>query len=116
MLSETPARKRVYTDCLANVKTLKGCEQAATDGKKKMARVWCGIFAMTDEDESASTDWLVWLPAHKSQHHIGVAKKSCGTAMTSLDWMANAAVDELAKAAANETRVSASTREKLNAA
>ena len=80
------------------------------------ARVWSAIFHALDDEEIVITKWLVWMPAHTSRKQIGVALKSDDQKLSSLDWLANMAVDELAKHAAAQRRVDRGTRQKLQAA
>jgi hypothetical protein len=66
-------------------------------------------------DDEFQPDYIAWMPAHKSQCQIGKVLKSNGEAMTALDWMANRAVDELAKSAANSVRVPQAALNRLKA-
>ena len=54
--------------------------------------------------------------SHKAQSQIGIATKSNGRALTAVDWLANMAVDELAKSAARSVRVPESVLTKLDKA
>ena len=116
VLASTPARRRVFTDCRANLALLQAGREKATSAKNKAARVWNAIFSALDDWSGTDTEWLVWMPAHTSRHQINVATRSDGQLLSSLDWLANMAVDELAKHAANSCRVDATTRSKLQPA
>ena len=116
VLASTPARRRVFTDCRANLALLQAGRDKASSAKNKAARVWGAIFNALDDSGATNTDWLIWMPAHTSRHQIGVASRSDGQPLSSLDWLANMAVDELAKHAASTCRVEATTRSKLQAA
>ena len=115
MLASTPARRSLHTDCKANVTTINGGRQRATAGKKAAARIWVSIFNAID-DEQSQADAVVWMPAHKAQNQIGIATKSNGKPISAVDWLANMAVDELAKSAAHSVRVPPQTLAKLDRA
>ena len=112
VLLETPARRRVLTDCKANLDFLAAGHTAATASNMRGARVWRTIFAALDREQPSGddtylhdNDWLVWLPAHKSKDGIGKCLKSNGECLNCVDWLANATVDRLAKEAADAVRV-----------
>ena len=96
VFTETPSRRAVYTDCNANLAVLARGRLWATSGKRAAARIWVSIFNAIDGDEGQAGA-VTWMPALKSQAQIGVAKKSNGEHITAVDWLANMAVDELAK-------------------
>ena len=118
VLLETPCRRRVYTDCKANLDFLAAGPTAATAGNMRGARIWSTIFAALDREDASdadtdiqeSNDWLVWLPAHKAKHSIGKCYKSDGQPLSCIDWLANTAADRLAKEAADGVRASELTR------
>ena len=115
VLSTTPARRRVFTDCRANLSLLVAGRDRTTSAKNKAARVWSDIFHALDEPQITDPSWLVWVPAHTSRQRIGEAFRSDGSKLSALDWLANMAVDELAKHAAHSVRADATTLVKLKA-
>ena len=56
------------------------------------------------------------MPALTPRAQIGTHAKSDGTPIASLDWLANMAVDRMAKDAAHSVRTSEDVRSKLEAA
>ena len=55
-------------------------------------------------DNGATSDSVIWMPAHTSQDRIGEAKCSDGNSLTEDMWCANQLVDLLAKQAAESVR------------
>ena len=115
VLAVTPTRRSLHTDCKANVTMLASGRQRATAGKRAVPRIWVSIFNSLDDD-SPQAESVVWMPAHRSQAQIGIATKSNGMPITAVDWLANMAVDELAKSAAHSVRVPPQTLSKLDKA
>ena len=56
-------------------------------------------------DPPAKAEWLQWMPAHRNLDHVGEPRFEGGPALTRLDLWANAAVDALAKEAAQQRRL-----------
>ena len=98
VLDNTNDRRAVITDCQGNVSTLRNGRTWATAAARKAARVWADIFYKIGQP--GNTDWLIWMPAHRTRKDVGVRRKSHGTDMAITDLRANALVDELAKHAA----------------
>ena len=89
----------VLTDCLGLLHTSEAGTAAATKGTRQLARTWAVISSNLDGDISRlMTDKkLCWIPAHQGVAAIGVACKSNGKPITSLEWRANRLVDAIAK-------------------
>ena len=89
----------VITDCLGLLHTAEAGTAAATCGKRQLARTWAVIANNLDGDISQLTRErrLCWMPAHQGIGAIGVATKSNGKTITSLEWRANRLVDAVAK-------------------
>ena len=111
VLANTPTRRTVHTDCQSNLTLLRSGARNGVKASNRNARVWGSIFAALDGDEG--TAWLTWMPAHTAKASIGHAKKSTGEHMRAIDWLANRAVDALAKAAAAAERLPKCQRLKI---
>ncbi len=114
VLSMAPAPPRTVTDCLEVLRTLEAGECAATEGRKRLARVWRRIHTVLEGQTTTALDRLRWMPAHGSAASIGRALKSDGRPVTALEWRANRLVDALAKHAAGFDRVPSKTLEAIN--
>ena len=113
VVSSTPCRKTVVTDCKGNVTALRSGRQWATASKRKAARIWNEIFGCLEPDDEGK--WLIWMPAHRTWKDVGKRTKSDGTQLTTADLRANAAVDELAKFAAASHRTPIEVRRAIEA-
>ena len=89
-------------DCLPCIQMVKAGLASATAASRVLARVYALLIpALEDTDHSR----LLWMPAHKSAAHVGVAQLSDGTFLTADDVFANDAADTHAKAAVEKHRV-----------
>ena len=70
------------------------------------------IYNTLDADvvDAALQGRVTWMPSHGSRLTIGARNKSDGQPVTALDWRANRLADAVAKAAAAENRLEASSR------
>ena len=96
----------VVTDCLGILETMKRGAAAATDAKA-FARLWRLVAGCLDGAFDTASHSLVWMPSHGSRASHGAAQKSNHTPVSELDWRANRLVDQVAKAAAGGSRVTA---------
>ena len=89
----------ILTDCLGLLHTAEAGTAAATRGGKQLARTWAIISNHLDGNicQMMTEKRLCWMPAHQSVSAIGVACKSNGRPITSLEWRANRLVDAVAK-------------------
>ena len=103
MLAQCPFVPSIRTDCQALLTTALAGTASATHHDRPLARIWLRIAHIVGDDLASlvTSGKLVWMPAHKSLSAIGVATKSDGQCLTSIDWRANRLVDGLAKAAAS---------------
>ena len=102
VLTHCPFVPPIRTDCQALLTTALAGIASATHHDRPLARVWSRIAHIVGDDLASivNSGKLVWMPAHKSHLAVGVATKSDGQLLTTLDWRANRLVDCLAKAAA----------------
>ncbi len=113
ILQLAPAPPQTITDCLEVRNTLEAGVQAATAGRKRLARVWKQIHTILEGQATTALEKLTWMPAHGSAASIGKALKSDGTLVTALEWRANRLVDALAKSAAGFDRMPRKTLEAI---
>ncbi len=99
------------TDCLGTVRALMKGKQAATAAHVRLARVNRLLYTHFDTPEDARR--VVWMPAHRAAHEVGIALKSDGSCVTAIDRTANALADRLAKSAAAQHRVPDDIRERI---
>ena len=92
------------TDCLSVLQVFVKGKRAACSGSSKLARVWHGVFAAFDDQDTAAVD-IAWMPAHTAATDVGVSSLSNGETLTADDRRANGEADRLAKAAAALHRV-----------
>ena len=104
------------TDCLSIVEVFFQGVNVATAAGRYYARIWHVIFSALDDNESAASVDLAWMPAHTKPDDVGRLLLSDGTPLTTADRQANAEADRLAKHAAEATRVSASVRGRVDGA
>ena len=102
-----PFMPNVVTDCLGILETMKRGVAAATDAKRPLARLWRLVAGCLDGAFDTASHSLVWMPSHGSRASVGAAQKSNHTPVSELDWRANRLVDQVAKAAAGGSRVTA---------
>ena len=90
------ASSQFYTDCMA-VRTLaRGGQRKATSGRQVNARTWATVFNRTDGEKPM----VEWIPAHRGEAQIGVAKIGDGSLLSRAQWEGNRLVDRHAKIAA----------------
>ena len=95
-------RDQYRVDCLSVQQgTLHGAEWAASPNNRH-ARTWIPIAAAMEHEPER----CVWMPAHCTTEQIGKKRLGNGAALTATDHAANALVDELAKRAAAQDRLS----------
>ena len=94
-----PWSPKILTDCLGLLHAAEAGVAAATRSCKQLARTWAVIANHLDGDISSmvSDKRLRWMPAQQSVGATGVATKSDGKPITSLEWRANGLVDAIAK-------------------
>ena len=102
-----PFMPNLVTDCLGILETMKRGVAAATDAKRPLARLWRLVAGCLDGAFDTASHSLVWMPSHGSRASVGAAQKSNHTPVSELDWRANRLVDQVAKAAAGGSRVTA---------
>ena len=109
---------RILTDCLGLLHTSEAGTAAATKSSRQLARTWAVIANQLDGDISKMTKEkrLRWMPAHQSVAAIGVACKSDGKPITSLEWRANRLVDAVAKNEATRGAAPQATIDLINSA
>ena len=81
-----------------------GCQRGpswACAPERHLARAW-GPLAAALED---GVDRVVWMPAHCGREDVGAKRLGDGSLLSETDRLANAEVDELAKAAATNDRL-----------
>ena len=102
VLTQCPFVPPIRTDCQALLTIALAGNASATHHDRLLARVWSKIAHIVGDDLASivSSGQVVWMPAHKSHLAVGVAVKSNGQLLTTIDWRANRLVDSLAKAAA----------------
>ena len=89
-------------DCEPCVKAVHRGRAWATSGQRPHARVNALMHAALDD---TARDAVVWMPAHKKESDVGVARLGNGSYLTQLDVKGNAEADRLAKLAVGEHRV-----------
>ena len=94
----------MITDCASVLDGHRRGHKWATALGRLYARVWAVVYAATDGSEESVP--MLWMPAHTSEAHVGVAVKSDGTALSAHDREMNGLADKFAKAAARTRRLS----------
>ena len=92
------------TDCLSVLQVFLSGHSAASSGRCKLARIWHGIFAALDDQDTAMVD-LAWMPSHTIATDVGVKTLSNGVLLSSADRFGNGEANRLAKLAAAVDRV-----------
>ena len=89
-----------YVDCKPCVDLIHAGVAVATEGRRLLARVYRLVFASLHDPER-----VVWIPAHTSEHDIGIKSIGDGRKLTAVDRDSNSLADRLAKLAVEEHRV-----------
>ena len=92
------------TDCLSVLQVFKSGQRAACSSSCKLARVWHGVFAAFDDQDTALVD-IAWMQSHTTVADVGVSALSNGETLTADDRLGNEEADRLAKLAAALHRV-----------
>ena len=87
-------------DCLPCVRMVHVGEQAATEGRRQLARVFRLLFTAIHDPKS-----VVWMPAHTTEEDVAVKRIGNGRKLTAIDRDSNGLADQLAKFAVEEHRV-----------
>ena len=99
----------LYTDCNSvRLGLLKGPVWAQS-AKRKFARVWSSLAAITEEAQET----IHWIPAHTPESSIGCVRCSDDTWVDEIKWKGNQMVDTLARDAAESVRIPVSARVRL---
>ncbi len=96
------------TDCQAVLKAVTAGRARATAHDRPLARVMGLLHARFDDPSHVAS--LVWMLGHSTKTDVGRAVLSDGSFLSSMDLVANARADRLAKSAAAEWRASPAQR------
>ena len=103
------------TDCLSVLQVFQSGQRVACSSSCKLARVWHGVFAAFDDQDTALVD-IAWMPSHTTAADVGIKTLSNGMALTTTDRLGNEEADRLAKHAAAFDRVPLHVKKPIAAA